>query len=124
MLRRVSSREEKNWDYVLYSTMIKNNCYSIMPKYNLITNIGWGEEATHTKEKNFRSFGNTKKINILNFNGEIKNSIDLDTRISYMVHFGISQNLAINSNLNLIRIIHLFKRLRYFIFLIYKKLTK
>lgn len=124
MLRRVSSREEKNWDYVLYSTMIKNNCYSIMPKYNLIRNIGWGEVATHTKVKNFRSFGNTKKINILNFNGEIKNSIDLDTRISYIVHFGISQNLAISSNLNLIRIIHLLKRLRYFIFLIYKKLTK
>ena len=51
MLNRVSSREEKNWDYMLYSTMIKNNYLSIIPRLNLIKNIGWGDEATHTKKE-------------------------------------------------------------------------
>ena len=31
--------------------MIKNKYLSTIPRLNLIKNIGWGEEATHTKKK-------------------------------------------------------------------------
>ena len=35
--------------------MLKKNGFAIVPRKNLISNIGWGDIATHTKEENFRS---------------------------------------------------------------------
>ncbi len=37
------------WDYQLVFLLILNNSYCITPKYNLIKNIGFGDDATHTK---------------------------------------------------------------------------
>ncbi|EMY69756.1 hypothetical protein [Leptospira vanthielii] len=40
------------WDYQWVYLNFRKRRYSIMPKVNLISNIGFGELATHTKEKN------------------------------------------------------------------------
>jgi hypothetical protein len=37
------------WDFQLQYTFFKNNLLSVYPKYNLINNIGFGENSTHTK---------------------------------------------------------------------------
>ena len=37
------------WDYQWVFTSMVNSGISIFPKYNLVTNIGFGPEATHTK---------------------------------------------------------------------------
>lgn len=42
-------RDETIWDYQWRFHMLINSGLCIIPKYNLIDNIGWGEEATHTK---------------------------------------------------------------------------
>lgn len=36
------------WDYQLVYTFLKNNAVCIVPRVNLISNIGFGEAATHT----------------------------------------------------------------------------
>ncbi len=44
-------RDKSIWDYQWRFHMIINNGLCIIPRKNLITNIGWGETATHTKFK-------------------------------------------------------------------------
>ena len=45
-------KDKSIWDYQWRFHMIINNGLCIIPRRNLVTNIGWGETATHTK---FRS---------------------------------------------------------------------
>lgn len=48
------------WDYAL---MI-NNAYAVYPAVNLVQNIGFGEEATHTVEKNGKPLGDLNSITL------------------------------------------------------------
>jgi hypothetical protein len=45
---RVKSGEIDTWDYQLNYLLLKNNLLCVIPPYNLIDNIGFGLEATHT----------------------------------------------------------------------------
>ena len=36
------------WDYQLSYLLLKNKGKCIVPKFNLVSNIGFGDEATHT----------------------------------------------------------------------------
>ncbi len=124
MLNRVSLREEKNWDYMLYSTMIKNKYLSIIPRLNLIKNIGWGDEATHTKKRNFRSYAETFPLTNLSAFNDDDNTYNTDIRISYSVHFGIKNNQIYPKALFLTRIIYLSRRLSYWSKVIFNNLLK
>lgn len=42
---------QNSWGYRWYFTIRKNNMFCIMPRVNLIENIGFGVEATHTTEQ-------------------------------------------------------------------------
>lgn len=46
------------WDYQWEYAILKNNGLCILPNYNLVSNIGFGSEATHTK--NSSSLANMK----------------------------------------------------------------
>jgi hypothetical protein len=124
MLNRVSSRKEKNWDYLVYSTMLKNNYLSIIPKNNLIKNIGWGSNATHTKITNFRSYFPTKEMKSFNFVGPISNSRRIDIIISYMVHFGIALSSEKIMPLIGARIRHFLRRTKYYVTILLIKIKK
>ena len=41
--------EIDTWDYQWYFAHFRNDTYSISPAVNLVSNIGWGEAASHTK---------------------------------------------------------------------------
>lgn len=45
-------RDKSIWDYQWRFHMIINNGLCIVPRNHLVTNIGWGKNATHTKVKN------------------------------------------------------------------------
>lgn len=45
------SREGSIWDYQWFFTNLINNRLSIVPKVNLVSNIGFGPAATHTFDK-------------------------------------------------------------------------
>lgn len=49
--KRTLSREIDTWDYQWSFTCLINDGLSIIPKINLVENIGFGEGATHTKKK-------------------------------------------------------------------------
>ena len=109
---------------MLYSTMIKNKYFSIIPRLNLIKNIGWGDEATHTKKRNFRSDAKTFQLtNLSDFNDD-DNTYNTDVRISYAVHFGINDKQIYPNVLLLTRIIYLSKRAIYWSNVILKSLFK
>ncbi|HEY3027476.1 MAG TPA: hypothetical protein VGJ55_15105 [Pyrinomonadaceae bacterium] len=40
------------WDYQWTFTCWAQNCLAILPNANLVSNIGWGEDATHTTDWN------------------------------------------------------------------------
>ena len=48
IFNRIYNRLEDTWDYQWYYACWKNNGVSIEPRENLVTNIGFGQDATHT----------------------------------------------------------------------------
>lgn len=49
IFEQVLSKEIDTWDYQWVFSIWNSNGLTIMPKVNLISNVGFGEEATHTK---------------------------------------------------------------------------
>ncbi|OQA78578.1 MAG: hypothetical protein BWY32_01898 [bacterium ADurb.Bin243] len=59
----VSQNQINTWDYQLFLTFIMNNYLSIIPNVNLISNIGYSKDATHTfDEKDIVSKMKTESI--------------------------------------------------------------
>lgn len=48
--RMYSGAGPDTWDYQWFYTSLVNNALSIVPAVNLVTNIGFGHEATHTSD--------------------------------------------------------------------------
>lgn len=51
-LKVIDNKQASAWDWQWYFSLSANNQLSVFPKYSLVTNIGFGEGATHTTEKN------------------------------------------------------------------------
>jgi len=51
IFNKIYNKEIDTWDYQMVYLLLKNNAYCIIPKFNLISNIGFGENATHTSDK-------------------------------------------------------------------------
>ncbi len=80
-LKMKSNNPIDTWDYQLTFSIWKNNGLSIIPNVNLITNIGFGEMAVHTKNSNSIS-ANLKNYSILPiyYSKEISRSKKADDR--------------------------------------------
>jgi len=63
-LKMKSNNPVDTWDYQLTFSIWKNKGLSIIPNVNLITNIGFGEMAVHTKNPN-NIYANIKNRPIL-----------------------------------------------------------
>lgn len=50
-LKVIDCNQASAWDWQWYFTLSANNQLSIFPKYSLVSNIGFGEGATHTTER-------------------------------------------------------------------------
>lgn len=70
------------WDYQFFASVWKNNGLAIVPKLNLISNIGFNEDATHTTDKMHR-FSNfpAKEIGELMHPSKISHNQDKDRNI-------------------------------------------
>jgi hypothetical protein len=66
-LERMYNHELHTWDYPWLYTFWSNSGLCILPNENLVTNIGFGDDATHTKSVN-KTLANLKTNTI----GEIK----------------------------------------------------
>lgn len=63
--RQVIGDKIDTWDYQWQFSVISNNGMTIVPKTNQISNIGFGDDATHTKIKN--SNKEALKTNLIKF---------------------------------------------------------
>ena len=61
MLNKVLSGEIDTWDYQWNFTIRINNGLSIRPSVNLVGNIGFGKDATHTTRNNNEIENNAPK---------------------------------------------------------------
>lgn len=66
------------WDYQWTACVWFNNGLSITPNCNLVINIGFGPDATHTKSKNNYNPYKTNKILPITHPKEIKRNYDAD----------------------------------------------
>ncbi|MAF16636.1 MAG: glycosyl transferase [Marinomonas sp.] len=62
--RKVYSNEMDTWDYQWSYSRFINLAYTIVPKDNLIENIGFGDDATHTFGDNPYNDVSRKEVNI------------------------------------------------------------
>ncbi|MCP4392976.1 MAG: hypothetical protein GY804_01715 [Alphaproteobacteria bacterium] len=46
--QRVANNEVDTWDYQWFYSRVRQGSYAIAPNVNLVSNIGFGEDATHT----------------------------------------------------------------------------
>jgi hypothetical protein len=71
------------WDYILSGFFLSTNQLTIVPKNNLISNIGYGDNATHTKNETHK-YANLKTFEL---EGELSHplfvSIDLEYDLDY-----------------------------------------
>jgi hypothetical protein len=93
ILYKTQKNKIDTWDYQYFYSNIINSYLSIIPNYNLISNIGYGEGATHTTKKNSFSDLNIDKfptdINHPNFffqnieadNYTLKKTINLNLKV-------------------------------------------
>lgn len=49
---RTYAQEFNTWDYSFFYSQLIRNQMSIVPARNLVSNMGWGSESTHTANKN------------------------------------------------------------------------
>ena len=49
------SKAVDTWDYAWFFTFFSNNGYAILPNLNLVSNIGFREDATHTHHKDSKN---------------------------------------------------------------------
>lgn len=55
-LKAIDLNDVSAWDWQWYFTLAANSMLAICPKYTLTSNIGFGEVATHTAQKNIPSY--------------------------------------------------------------------
>lgn len=60
---RVHAKEQDTWDYQWVMACWFSEMLSVMPNVNLIANIGFGDQATHTVGKSINANMKTKEIN-------------------------------------------------------------
>ena len=53
ILNKIYNKQIDTWDYQLSYLLLKNNGKCIVPRLNQVSNIGFGENATHTFDKKF-----------------------------------------------------------------------
>jgi len=50
ILKQMYDKKIDTWDYIWCYTLFNNDGFSIIPNKNLVSNIGFGENSTHTSE--------------------------------------------------------------------------
>jgi hypothetical protein len=80
IFQRMYDKEIDTWDYQFSYLMLKNRGKCIVPKFNLVSNIGFGDYATHTLDKKSKD-ANRKRYDI-NIPLSHSPTIESETRIN------------------------------------------
>lgn len=102
------------WDFQLYSTMLKNNGLGVIPKNNLISNIGWGDLATHTKVENNRSHSVFLEEELTISPKKLESHKLQNSLITYKAHTNVTDKYINTDNISLLRIGYMVSRTVYY----------
>lgn len=80
---KVHNMEIDTWDYQLSFLLLKNKAKCIIPKVNLITNIGFGSDATHTRGLNPETYSISRKEINLPLNHVVNPKTEIDVNNFY-----------------------------------------
>ena len=111
------------WDIHLFYKLIVTGKRCIVPRMNLIKNIGFGDEATHTKESTFRSNAKTYKVDIKNKNYTNSNKIT-NSKIIYLLHSNLDKAIVHNRPILFTRVVYMRGRLVYLVKSVGSKVKK
>jgi len=111
---KVYFKKYNTWDYQCWASMWKNKSYAIVPRLNMVTNIGFGPQSSHYKDINLKkNFSlKSKKFRVINFNNNIIHNSEYDKKLFFQI-FG---KKSFYQNIKL-RIYNIYSN-----FLFYKKL--
>ncbi|AEF86703.1 nucleotide-diphospho-sugar transferase domain protein [Treponema primitia ZAS-2] len=83
IFKKMGTHEIDTWDYQWIYTIFNNNGLYISPKKNLISNMGFNQDATHTFDNNSKLFNQKKfDLNIIRHPTTIKVDYKLVRKIS------------------------------------------
>tara|TARA_A100001011_G_scaffold93198_1_gene98001 strand:+ start:1219 stop:2202 length:984 start_codon:yes stop_codon:yes gene_type:complete len=109
------------WDILFFYTMVLSNMNCIIPKQNLISNVGFDEQATHTKEKTFRSNADTYELIVKNFELNYLPK-EINSKIIYLILTNLNRKVVHSNKIVKSRILYLISRFAYFFRVLKSKL--
>lgn len=78
---QVKQNQRDYWDYQFYFSCWKNKMLAIAPNVNLVSNTGFGEDATHTSDKNDLLNRNIENMSFpLRHPSQIKYGLSIETK--------------------------------------------
>ncbi len=101
------------WDILFFYTMVLSNMNCIIPRQNLISNVGFDEEATHTKEETFRSNADTYSFLVKNFDLSYLPK-EINSKIIYLILTNLNRKVVHSNKIVKSRILYLKSRFAYF----------
>ncbi|MDR3681143.1 MAG: hypothetical protein P4L41_14345 [Flavipsychrobacter sp.] len=91
------SKKIDTWDYQWVLTCWYYSSYAIMPVLNLVTNVGFGEDATHTRAENKASYMTLHTLEKVVHPARIARNRKADM-LTYTTYFDVPQHLNIARN--------------------------
>ncbi len=111
------------WDINLFYTMIILGKNCIIPKENLVKNIGFDNQATHTKETTFRSNAKTYNLELNDY--ELAHSTkEMNSKIVYLLQSNLNSKFVHTNELNFSRLVYIRGRFNYIFLSIVSKMRK
>jgi hypothetical protein len=104
------------WDYQWVFSVLSNRGFCIIPNKNLVTNIGFRLDATHTKSES--NLGGIPLEQLLTFNSPNKIEYNIEADLFTAIRFGFNKNENDKNDLSILlqSIILYFKKIRKFYF--------
>lgn len=102
------------WDILFFYTMVLSKMSCIIPRHNLIRNVGFDEQATHTKEETFRSNADTYDLELKNFE-TINLSNEINSKIIYLILTNLNNKIIHSNKIIKSRTLYFKSRLSYFL---------
>ena len=86
IFEKVSNKEIDTWDYQLVFSSWKSNGLTIVPNKNLVSNIGFGTEATHTTQDSPLANMKTEEMILIKHPKKITRNKSADNYISSKIY--------------------------------------
>jgi hypothetical protein len=125
IFKNAQNQKDKNfWDFQYYSSMLQHGALAIVPRVNLIKNIGWGETATHTSNLSSRMNSSYGELDSIKSNIEPSKKLKLNSIVTYKLHTDVFEKYINTEIIFFLRLGYIVSRVSYNIKMLFSKLFK